>query len=142
MALYYTLPIYKSSYNLIFQIFTSTKSFAREYKYTIGEKLKDETVSIIKNIYRANKAMDKTIAIEDARENLEVIRLYVRLVHDFGQMSMKNFVDINLSIEDVSKQLTSWQNYERATIERKEKNKTNKGSKSKKREDNSENKSY
>ena len=121
MALYYTLAVYKSSYDLIFKIFNITKNFVREYKYTVGEKLKKEIVSIIKNIYRANKSADKTPAIEAARENLEVVRLYIRLLRDFGQMSLKNFVDINLNIEDVSKQLTSWQNYEKARLDKQDK---------------------
>lgn len=114
MALYYTLPIYKSSYNLISQIFCATRSFSREYKYTVGEELKKECVFIIRDIYRANKAKEKFLVIEEAREHLEIIRLYVRLMKDCGQFGLKIFVAINLNIEDVSKQLTSWENYERS----------------------------
>jgi len=78
MALYYTLPVYKASYKLVILLFANSENFAREYKYTVGQDLKNEGSMLIKNIYRANKAMDKTIAISKARENVEMIRLFVR----------------------------------------------------------------
>ena len=44
MALYYDLPVYKASYDLLLEIFRFTKEFGKEFKYTVGEKLKNETV--------------------------------------------------------------------------------------------------
>ena len=116
MALYYELPVYRSSYKLVHLLFTSSGNFAREYKYTIGQELKDEGLHLIKNIYRANKAIDKTICISEARENLEMIRLFLRLVQDFNQVKLKSFVEINLGVEDVSKQLTAWEKYNKTKI--------------------------
>jgi hypothetical protein len=113
MALYYTLPVYKASYKLVILLFANSENFAREYKYTVGQDLKNEGSMLIKNIYRANKAMDKTIAISKARENVEMIRLFVRLMQDFNQIGLKKFVEINLGIEEVSKQLTAWEKYSR-----------------------------
>lgn len=111
MALYYNLPVYKASYKLVYMLFASSSSFSREYKYTVGEKLKDEGMFLVKNIYRANKAEDKTIHIKEARENIETIRLFVRLMQDFKQLSLKLFVEINQEIEMVSRQLTAWEKY-------------------------------
>ena len=103
--IYYNLPVYKLSYQLIRVIFECGSKFSREYRYTTGQDLKKEGAALIKNIYRANKAEDKTIAIAFAKENVEIMRLYVRLMHDFNQISLKKFVEINLAIDDVSKQL-------------------------------------
>jgi hypothetical protein len=114
MALYYELPVYRSSYKLVHLLFMSSGNFAREYKYTIGQELKCEGLCLIKNLYRANKAEDKALHIGDARENIEMIRLFLRLVQDFNQLKLKNFVEINLVIEDVSKQLTAWEKYNNA----------------------------
>ena len=111
MALYYNLPVYKASYKLVYMLFVSSSNFAREYKYTVGQELKNEGLFLIKNIYRANKARDKTIHLSEARENLEAIRLFVRLMQDFNQLSLKLFVEINQGIESVSKQLVSWEKY-------------------------------
>lgn len=111
MALYYNLPVYKASYKLMKMLFACSSGFAREYKYTTGQELKNEGMSLIKNIYRANKAMDKVVHIGEARENLEMIRLFLRLMQDFGQLSLKKFVEINLAVEGVSKQLAAWEKY-------------------------------
>ena len=116
MALYFNLPIYKESYKLVYLLFVSSGSVTREYKYTVGQELKNEGLLIVKNIYRANKAVDKTIHIGEARENLEIIRLLVRLMQDFKQISLKSFVEINQGIEIVSKQLTAWEKYSKAKL--------------------------
>lgn len=116
MGLYYDLPIYKASYKLVYMLFTCSGCFAREYKYTVGQELKDEGLHLIKNIYRANRAIDKTICISEARENLEMIRLFLRLVQDFNQVKLKSFVEINLGVEDVSKQLTAWEKYNKTKV--------------------------
>jgi hypothetical protein len=111
MALYYNLPIYKASYRLVFILFTNSSNFSREYKYTVGQKLKDEGLLLIKNLYRANKAIDKLESISEARENLEMIRLFLRLMQDLDQLSLKKFVEISLVAEEVSKQLVLWEKY-------------------------------
>ena len=116
MALYYNLPIYKASYKLMTMLFGYSSSFSREYKYTVGQDMKNEGLSLIKNIYRANKAADKIAALGQAREDLEMIRLLTRLMQDFGQLSLKKFVEINQAIEEVSKQLASWEKYSKARL--------------------------
>ena len=87
MALYYYLPVYKTSYDLLLAIFQLTKNFGREYKYTIGQDLKNVTTEMILNIYRANSQSTKKEIIQKGRENLEIIRLYVRLLKDLQQIS-------------------------------------------------------
>lgn len=51
----------------------------RDFKFTLGEKIKNEVTDLIVNVYRANSRIDKTKFIENARENIEVIRLLMRL---------------------------------------------------------------
>lgn len=87
MSLYYNLPVYKASYQLVNLLFISTSNFSREYKYTIGQEIKTEGFYLIKNIYLANKALNKVLYIEEARGNLELIRLLVRLMQDYNQLS-------------------------------------------------------
>lgn len=109
MAIYDTLPVYKVSYDFLLDLFKFTKNFDREYKYTIGEDLKKETTQMIANIYRANSSQSKRMLLQSARENLEVIRLYLRLLKDLKQVSLARFIALNEKIESVSKQLCAWQ---------------------------------
>ncbi|MBU1160591.1 MAG: four helix bundle protein [Patescibacteria group bacterium] len=109
MATYNHLPVYKVSYDLLVELFRFTKDFNREYKYTLGESIQKETIAMITNIYRANSSYSKTEIIQSARENVEVIRLFLRLLQDLKQVSLEKFVFLNEKIESVSKQLTAWQ---------------------------------
>ena len=47
MALYSDLSVYKATYDLLLAIFQFTKEFGKEYKYTIGESLKKETIDLL-----------------------------------------------------------------------------------------------
>lgn len=109
MALFYELPVYKASYDLLMEIFELVKHFSREYKYTVGEKLKNETLEMIMNIYRSNTRQQKKDTLQKAREHLEVVRLLMRLTKDMKQININSFIDVSKKIEDISKQLTAWQ---------------------------------
>lgn len=54
MTTYDNLPIYHASYTLLLELFQFTREFTREYKYTLGESIKKETVEMITHIYEAN----------------------------------------------------------------------------------------
>ena len=108
MALTEELPIYKATYDLVLAIFNIVKNFNKEYKYTLGESIKKEAVSAVSNIFRANCVTDKRPYLEKARENTELVRLYIRLLKDLRQINVKQLVYINGHIENVSRQLTGW----------------------------------
>lgn len=111
MSLHVSLPVYKASYDLLLVIFQFTKEFNREYKYTVGDSLKNETMSLLLSIYRANATMDhnRRQILQTAREHVEVIRLLVRVMKDLKQINVRKFVQVNEKIESISRQLTAWQ---------------------------------
>jgi hypothetical protein len=109
LALFSDLPVYKATYDLLLAIFQFTKDFSKDYKYTVGESIKKETLELLTLIYRANVKRDKNEVLVEARERIEVIRLFIRLMKDMQQISIKQFVQINESVENVSKQLSGWQ---------------------------------
>lgn len=110
MTTYNLLPIYKTSYDFLLAVFSFSASFTREYKFTIGQELKQETIRLILAIYRANSSKkDRYILLEEARVTLETIRLLLRLTKDLKQIPLNSFVSLNEQIESISKQLFSWQ---------------------------------
>jgi four helix bundle protein len=108
MSLHTSLPVYKASYDLFLYSFRLIKNLNREYKYTAGEKIKNEVMDLMMNIYRANKKRDKKTNLEKARESIEVIRLLFRLLKDLKQINLKNFSEVNRKIENVSRQIAGW----------------------------------
>jgi hypothetical protein len=60
----------------------ATKGFSREYKFTLGQKIKDELIELVVLIYRANSAKNKAQHIEQILERVQAIQLLMRLSHD------------------------------------------------------------
>lgn len=113
MALFTNLPVYKLGYDLLIEIYKRTKLFSKEYKYTLGEQLKKETLQLLISIYKANKSkpIERSNFIESARQHLEVIRLLLRLSKDLHVLGTKGFVYLNVQAEQLSIQLVAWQKY-------------------------------
>jgi hypothetical protein len=103
MAQYNELPVYKATYDLLLAIFQFTKEFNKEYKYTVGESLKKETIELLTLIYRANPRHQKANVLQIAREQIELIRLLIRVMKGMKQISLEKFVRINEAVENVSK---------------------------------------
>ena len=110
MTLSEHLPVYKTSYDLLLETFKFVSEFTKEYKYTLGDKIKNEILDIIASIYRANGSfVNRLQNIRSAREKLESFRLYIRLSRDLKLLNLQKFIGINILIESVSKQLFFWE---------------------------------
>jgi four helix bundle protein len=112
MAIYTNLPVYKSALDLFAKVFQACKNMERDVKFTVGERLHKEIIELELNVYRANCTEDadkKAACIGNARENLETVRLLLRLLHELKHLKEEAFVDLNVDIESISKQLVGWQ---------------------------------
>ena len=112
MRSYYHLDVYKSSYKLLTEVYKSFRNLNREYKYTIGEKVKERVFEVLVGIYRANRSKDKVACLHKALEDVEYIRLSLRLLRDLGVLSEKKFVRLMQISEDVLVQFEKWKHYE------------------------------
>jgi hypothetical protein len=108
MALYNTLPVFKKGYDLLIEIYKMSANLPREYKFTVGEKLKNESLELLLQIYRANLSWVKEIEIDSCRESTETVRLLIRLLHDLRQINTRRMITLNVLIESISKQLSGW----------------------------------
>jgi len=82
----------QSKLYLLLEIFQFTKNFQKEFKYTVGESIKKDTVELLTLIFRANSRQDKEQVLQEAREHIEVIRLFIRLMKylNFATIGIKN----------------------------------------------------
>jgi len=110
MALSHELPIYKDVYKLILMIFEHSKDFSREYKYTLGQDMKRDSICLVRSIYRANRNTDKRQYLEEFLDNFEILKLEVRLCADLKLLSIKHQADICLMLDVIGKQATAWKN--------------------------------
>lgn len=109
MATYDNLPVYKASYDLLLLVFNVVKEFKKEYKYTLWDNIKKEIINLITNIYKANSKTDKKRNISSSREKIELLRLYFRLSKDLKIVDLNKYIEVNLLLDSISKQLYAWE---------------------------------
>ena len=111
MALYDQLPVYKACYDLLLHLYQVSKNMERDYKFTLGENIKNEATSLIIQIYKANSNQNKVEFLLTAKEKVEIIRLQLRIYKDLKQIALPQFVELSEKIESISKQLNAWYNF-------------------------------
>ena len=111
MGLYYELPVYKDTYQLILLIYDVTKEFPRENKYSLGQDMKRDAMELVRSIYRANRSDVKRQYLEEYMEQFELLKLEIRIAHDMKIMGLKQYAAISELMNNIGKQVTGWKNY-------------------------------
>ena len=100
--------MYRDTYRLILSIFEATRKFPREYKYTLGQDMKRDGLVLVRSIYRANKNQDKQQYLETFQDDLELLKLQIRLSHDLHIISVKKQVEILEMMDVIGRQVSGW----------------------------------
>jgi len=110
MALYYDLPVFQDTYQLTLKVFQLTKHFSREYKFTLGQDMKRDCISLVRSIYRANKSKSKVEYLEQFLDEFEVLKLEIRLCFDLNLIPVKQQSELAYQMDVIGKQITGWRN--------------------------------
>lgn len=110
MALYTSLPVYRDTYQLILKVFEVTKDFSKEYKYTLGQDMKRDALQLMRSIYRANKHKNRIEHLEVFLDELELLKLEIRLCVDMKLLPIKKQAALSELLERIGKQVTGWRN--------------------------------
>ena len=108
MAQYQHLPIYKQTYDVLLRTIVATKHFPREYKFTLGQQLKNELIELVVIIYRANSARDKKQHIEWILERIQAIQLLMRLSHDIKILPRNHYAALAEMTDTLGRQAQGW----------------------------------
>ncbi len=108
MTLHSSLPIYKVSYDLLQLVADVTQHFPRNFRQSLGGKLRDECVELLVLIYRANSATDKVPHLIDLLERLQVAELLLRLSKDMRFLSLDKYARAIQFTDSIGKQANGW----------------------------------
>jgi len=108
MALHTALPIYKVAYDLLDVITDLAKNMPRDFKASIGGKLRDECVEIVVLIFRANVSREKAPHLGTLIERLQVAELLLRLSRDKHLISTGQYAKAIELTNSVGKQAGGW----------------------------------
>lgn len=108
MAQYQHLPLYKTTYDLLVELMHATKNFPKDFKYSLGEKIQNQTTGILIDIYRANGMFDKQECIKKILEDVQFLEVYLRLSHDLKIITVEKYAIFIEKTNSISKQAQGW----------------------------------
>jgi hypothetical protein len=108
MGIHTNLPIYKVAYDLLDVVTDLAKNMPRDFKQSIGGKLRDEAVEISVLIFRANVAQDKAHHLTELVERQQVAELLLRLSRDKRLISTCQYAKAIELTNSIGKQANGW----------------------------------
>ena len=108
------LPVFRLVYDLLFRLFHDCAKMGKDYRYTLGEDIKRNLLRIEVLIYRANacrEAGEKVDYLREALDRLLEVKIYVRILHDSKQLSLKRYTLLCEQMVAVEQQLEHWCRY-------------------------------
>ncbi len=113
MAIYTNLPIYKATYSLLLSVTKMLTNVPKDSRYSVGTELRGKLMKIIILVYRANRTRHKVSIIQDMRERLLEVQVYVRLLCDMRHISERKYAELAEQTSDISRQMVAWEKSER-----------------------------
>ncbi len=108
MALHHTLPIYQVTYKLLVLATEVSRHMPRDFKASMGGKLREECLELALLIYRANAAADKVPHLTRMLEHLQVVELLFRLSRDLHLVSVKQYAAAIEHTAAIGRQASGW----------------------------------
>lgn len=108
MALYTSLDIYKTAYELLNIAVDYVQHMPRPFKAAIGGRVRDLCIDIVLLIFKANCARNKAPALEMLLERNEELQLLLRLCQDKRYISRPQYAKAVALTTSVGKQANGW----------------------------------
>lgn len=111
MARFKHLEIYRTMYSGFRVANKCIAQFRREYKFTIGERIRNEMIEIFVLIGCANSRKDRAGIIDDLISRVDVVMLMLRLSNDLGILPDERYEELVGVMDSVARQAAGWKKY-------------------------------
>lgn len=98
-----------TTYDLLARVTQATAGFSKAYKYSLGDRLRDEVVDMVVFIFKANSSRKERVQHATAfLERLQVVELMLRLCKDLRLLTVKQFAEIVGLTDSLGRQAQGW----------------------------------
>jgi len=111
MSRYVHLPIFQKGYDFSLEIYHTTHNFSREYKYSLGQKLKEIASELLDWIIITNSKEDKQACFPEMKIRIERLRIHLRTAYDLKIINDKRLEYLNRMLEEISRQVSGWEKW-------------------------------
>jgi len=102
------LIIFQKTYDLILWIFPMINRFPKKQRFVLGQQIENELLEIIKDIILANNERNKTEILKRISVRLDTLRILIRLAKDLKFLSIKQYGNAAVKINEIGKLLSGW----------------------------------
>ena len=106
--LYYELPVYKDTYQLLQLIYEVVGKFPREHKFDLGQDMKRDALRLCQSLYTVNRTMNRGKLLEEFLDDFELLKTEVKLGVDLRLISFKKTAEIAGLSDKIGRQITAW----------------------------------
>lgn len=109
MVMYNQLPIYRDAYSLLLEIYQASSRFPRDFKYTLGQDMKRDSLALFRDLYGANvSAENRQKHLDSFLTAFELLKVELRLCVDLNVLPIKKLAQLSLIMDSIAKQASGW----------------------------------
>ena len=109
MVQYNQLPIYRDTYWLLTEIYQTTGKFPRDYKYTLGQDMKRDCLSLFQDLYMANFSVaPRRPPLAPFFPSFALLKVEICLCVDFTVLSVHQLAQLRLVMDNIARQAAAW----------------------------------
>lgn len=104
------MVIFARTYDLLNWLLPKVERFPKLYRATVTQRLMDATLNFQEALYEA-QAFDDKIRLRHLRQadaHLNKVRLYLRLAHQWGWLSLGQYEHVSRMVAEVGRLLGGW----------------------------------
>lgn len=104
------MPIFKKTYDLYKTFYGYRLSIPKQDRYTLWQKCESLLLEVLEGILLAGQQFkaEKVPTLERASVNLNLLRVFVRLVKDVKALDSKKYVIIEANLDEIGRMLGGW----------------------------------
>jgi four helix bundle protein len=106
----FDIPIFKKTYDL-YKVFYSYRTIiSKQDRYSIWQQSEEALLNILKNILSASQMYksEKVPALEKASVDLNLLRVFLRLMKEIKTLDNKKYVNLESSVDEIGRMLGGW----------------------------------
>ena len=109
MVQYTQLPIYRDAYQLLIEIYQVTNKFPRDFKYTLGQDMKRDSLALFRDLHNANiLPAERRRYLDNFLTAFELLKIEIRLCVDLNILSIKKLAQLSLLMDSIGRKASAW----------------------------------
>jgi four helix bundle protein len=104
------LPIFKQAFDLYKEVHLTRDNISKKDCFTIWNQCENLLLEIIKNLLLAynSSGEKKLIKLNDASEQLNILRIFLRLAKEVQTINDKKYISLQFKIDEIGRMLGGW----------------------------------